>query len=792
MPYRWPYKDETGITLMEKADVLVLGGGLAGCYAAIAAARAGKKVILMEKGATVRSGSAGSGFDHWENAATNPGSRVTAKELAEAYVQEQEPYSNGIAHYIECREGWDRLLDMESFGGKIRDTEDEFAGAAFRDEETKLLYAYDYTNRFTLRVWGSTFKPALYRELKRLGVTVLDRTEATALLMDSREENKAAESKKKPGSAVAQADSRRCTGAIGMNTRTGKLVAVSAGATVLAMSRPARIWLFNADLTGLCEFRPMQSIGSGHAMGWRAGVEFTMMEKSVPGEFSAAGRSFPPYGTGNNHNTWYAATMVDARGVELPYVDRDGRELKTVDERYRPAPGQKFFLKGGVIDEPRYEYRGPETISFETAIQRGYQLPFYADLSRMPDTERRAIWGLMVGEEGKTKIPILQNYTERGFDPEKHMLQSYGTGWKSAAFLPQERQLFGAPGGIVNDWDLKTNIDGLYAAGDQLFASDCAGFAAATGYYAGRKAAASLQAGQEVPDPDQAQVEAERERLYAPLRRSKEDGRSWKELNFAVSKLMQNYCGGVKNESLLTQGLDLLESYRRDFVPLLSCDNPHDLMRIHEVLDIMDVCELILESCRARKSSSAPLCFERTDYPQMDPPEDRRFITIRKEGGKVLTGSLPADYFGDLETEYERHNGGTENLQDLPEETKKRDESAGREELSDAQKKAPAFLTGKQESRSSQFVFDIVPCSARPLVFDPEKCIGCGRCAEVCQVDVLVPSEKKGEHPVIAWPGECYYCGSCVMECPVPGALKLQHPLMNVAKFVPVIPKKQE
>ena len=98
MPYRWPYKEETGITLTEKDDVLVLGGGLAGCYAAIAAARAGKKVILMEKGATVRSGSAGSGFDHWENAATNPGSRVTAKELAEAYVQEQDPYSNGIAH----------------------------------------------------------------------------------------------------------------------------------------------------------------------------------------------------------------------------------------------------------------------------------------------------------------------------------------------------------------------------------------------------------------------------------------------------------------------------------------------------------------------------------------------------------------------------------------------------------------------------------------------------------------------------------------------------------------------
>lgn len=160
-----------------------------------------------------------------------------------------------------------------------------------------------------------------------------------------------------------------------------------------------------------------------------------MMEKTVRAEFSAAGRSFPPYGTGNNHNTWYAATMVDARGVEIPYADRDGRELRTVSERYYPAPGQKFFLKGGVIDNPKYEYRGPETLPFDELIRRGYQLPFYADLSRMPESERKVIWGMMVGEEAKTKVPVYQNYTERGFDPDRHMLQSYGTGWQSASFL---------------------------------------------------------------------------------------------------------------------------------------------------------------------------------------------------------------------------------------------------------------------------------------------------------------------------------------------------------------------
>lgn len=49
--YNWPYPDEFGQTETVDSDILVLGGGLAGCFAAIAAARKGKKVVLVEKGA---------------------------------------------------------------------------------------------------------------------------------------------------------------------------------------------------------------------------------------------------------------------------------------------------------------------------------------------------------------------------------------------------------------------------------------------------------------------------------------------------------------------------------------------------------------------------------------------------------------------------------------------------------------------------------------------------------------------------------------------------------------------
>lgn len=84
----------------------------------------------------------------------------------------------------------------------------------------------------------------------------------------------------------------------------------------------------------------------------------------------------------------------------------------------------------------------------------------------------------------------------------------------------------------------------------------------------------------------------------------------------------------------------------------------------------------------------------------------------------------------------------------------------------------------------------IVPCSARPITYDEDLCIGCNNCVEVCQSDVLVPDVQAGKHPIVMYPGECIYCGCCVMDCPVKGAIKLNHPLINRTKFVPI--KKEE
>ncbi len=85
-----------------------------------------------------------------------------------------------------------------------------------------------------------------------------------------------------------------------------------------------------------------------------------------------------------------------------------------------------------------------------------------------------------------------------------------------------------------------------------------------------------------------------------------------------------------------------------------------------------------------------------------------------------------------------------------------------------------------------ELTYTVVPCSANPIHYDSGKCIGCNRCVNICQCDILLPNPEKGQPPIVAYPGECYYCGACVMVCPRKGAIRLEHPVMNRARFVPV------
>lgn len=86
------------------------------------------------------------------------------------------------------------------------------------------------------------------------------------------------------------------------------------------------------------------------------------------------------------------------------------------------------------------------------------------------------------------------------------------------------------------------------------------------------------------------------------------------------------------------------------------------------------------------------------------------------------------------------------------------------------------------KSCKASFAFEMP--AANPIIYNKDKCIGCNKCVDICQVDMLIPNPDKGKPPIVLYPGECWYCGCCVMECPVEGAIKLRHPLMNQVHWV--------
>ena len=79
-------------------------------------------------------------------------------------------------------------------------------------------------------------------------------------------------------------------------------------------------------------------------------------------------------------------------------------------------------------------------------------------------------------------------------------------------------------------------------------------------------------------------------------------------------------------------------------------------MRVLEVLNILTNAELVVHACLAREASAKHLLFERSDFPEKDPQDWHKFVTVRLENGRVVEGSLPIDYYGSLEEAYEANN----------------------------------------------------------------------------------------------------------------------------------------
>lgn len=256
----------TRVTMKERsveADVLCIGGGIAGLMAAIRAAELGAKVIVADKANVRFSGAGATGNDHFMCYIPE----VHGKDF-EAWIQEFQLSQQAtlrkksfirtwLERSFEIVQLWDKWGIPMKYNGKW-----EFAGHGMPGQMlTHLHYA------------GKDQKKILTKEAVNRGAKIINRVMCFDLLRDE----------------------KGVKGAIGVNTREDELVIFKAkniilgtGSVVRLYPGPTPAWLFNTRLSPTC-------VGDGRAMAFRAGAELASMELPVfrcgPVYFARAGKA---------------------------------------------------------------------------------------------------------------------------------------------------------------------------------------------------------------------------------------------------------------------------------------------------------------------------------------------------------------------------------------------------------------------------------------------------------------------------------------------------------------------
>lgn len=224
-----------------ETDVLIVGGGTAGCYAALTVARnSGKRVLIAEKANVKRSGCLAAGVN-----AIN--AYIVKGRTPEDYVDYATKDAAGIVRrdllLSAARRFNDVTADMESLGLVI-----------LKDENG------DYVARGNrnIKINGENFKPILAKTVaEEENIQVLNYVNITDLLVEH----------------------NQVYGAVGFSIVDEKAYTMEAKAVLIATGGAAG--LYRPNNPGFSRHKmwyPPFNTGAGYAMGLRAGAEMTSFE----------------------------------------------------------------------------------------------------------------------------------------------------------------------------------------------------------------------------------------------------------------------------------------------------------------------------------------------------------------------------------------------------------------------------------------------------------------------------------------------------------------------------------
>ncbi len=557
-------------------EICVVGGGLAGCMAAIRAGELTDSIILVDKSNPERSGCAATGVDHiWGYfPEVQKAEGVSLDDLVEDHIQNVAKglINKKIIRYI-AETSFDRILDLERYGVKIRYEDSTLPG--------KLRLQYQLHNcRNTLHFDGRDVKRFLSKAVRKSGVKILDRVMGTDLLLHD----------------------GQIAGAVGYGTRDGQLHLIRAKAVIMATGRPNRLYKPLPGLTFAIRMSPALT-GDGKAAMFRAGVELINMEfLSIPGR-------------------WSSKNFIRGGGLPRGSYQPPGIGLNALGEVIRPRTHE--FEAYGEKWRGRYSLFGTgKTYMSELQAGRG---PIYADMSWGSEADQEYMrWAVSNECLGSAFLHVMERYN---LDFRWHKIEIWP--------IEPEHSASAACGPIV-DGRCQANITGLFAAGDETggVPGSVVPGALTMGYLAAESAVEF--AGKISNTPQGKGEEPVQELCKQTLSRSKGDpgnGDSWEDAQLTIHNIMTDYNVAIRSETMAQRGLECLEYLKKTMH--LAASNPHEMTHCLEIRNLIECGQIIFRSTIERKESRGEI-FQRKDYPEQDNANWTCFLGQRSENGRVV------------------------------------------------------------------------------------------------------------------------------------------------------------
>jgi adenylylsulfate reductase subunit A len=387
-------------------------------------------------------------------------------------------------------------------------------------------------------------------------------------------------------------------GFTGFNIRTGDFYAVRAKAVVISTGNTNRMYKAQTGNPFNLWYCPACT-GDLHRQAFDAGVELANMEyvrmTIVPKGFSAPG-----------FNAFFGMGSRLINSLNEPFMER----VHPMGDR---AP--RNFMVWGAIQELK-EGRGP----------------IYMDCRHLSEEQRRHLFTTL----GYDKDTLPDFLVKKGYDMAGTMIEMT----VSEPMQARPSELCGS--GIKIDSRCSSNVPGIFAAGDASDQMGCLHMCVAGGYAAGKSAARYAKESRHMKPLDPDLIEQEKERVYRPLR--KKTGIEYCELEEVVRTVTTDHFGPVKTEMSLKTAIEKLgklDAARED----LRARDLHDLMRVHEAMNIQQVAKITAAAALARRESRFPPYHYRADYPKTDNEQYCGLIVVKKgEKGDVTTRFEPLSY----------------------------------------------------------------------------------------------------------------------------------------------------